>query len=372
LATTKKICVLPGDGIGPEVLRPAVAILQTLAREAGLDLAVEERSIGGDALDRFGTPLPEETLEECRRSDAVLLGAVGGPKWDQNPPELRPERGLLGIRKGLGLYGNLRPVRQSPALVDCSTLRPEVVRGVDLVVVRELTGGLYFGEPRGISGERGAEVGSNTMVYHRYEVERIARHAIELARRRRRKVTSVDKANVLEVSRLWRQVVVEVHRDYPDVELDHQYVDNCAMQLVLRPSQFDVLVTENTFGDILSDIGGVLTGSIGTLPSASVGDGPSLYEPVHGSAPDIAGKNLANPLGALGCAAMMLELSFGRADLARRLDRATEAVLARGCRTRDLARGGEQAMPADAFVREIEGELAALAGAAAPAPAAKR
>jgi 3-isopropylmalate dehydrogenase len=361
----KQIAILAGDGIGPEVLEPAVTILADLAPAAGIELDLCRGEIGGAALDRCGVPLPEETLALCRQSDAVLLGAVGGPKWDGNPPELRPEKGLLGIRKGLGLYGNIRPVRQSPALVDCSTLRPEVVRGVDLVVVRELTGGLYFGEPRGISGPPGSEVGRNTMVYRRDEIERIARRAFELARLRRRKVTSVDKANVLEVSRLWRQVVTELARDYPDVELEHQYVDNCAMQLVLRPVQFDVLVTENTFGDILSDIGGVLTGSIGTLPSASIGDGPALYEPVHGSAPDIAGQNLANPMGAISCVAMMLEVSFGRVDLAQRLRDAIDAVLARGARTRDLARPGEKALASDAFARLIREELAARGAAAA-------
>jgi 3-isopropylmalate dehydrogenase len=354
----KKVCVLAGDGIGPEVVQPALELLRSLAPEAGIAIELESADIGGAALDRAGTPLPDATVAACRRADAVLLGAVGGPRWDRNPPELRPERGLLGIRKALGLYGNLRPVRQSEALVDCSTLRPDVVRGVDLVVVRELTGGLYFGDPRGVTGAAGAEVGRNTMVYQRHEIERIARKAFELARLRRRKVTSVDKANVLETSQLWRQVVVEVHAGYPDVELEHQYVDNCAMQLVLRPAQFDVLVTENMFGDILSDIGGVLTGSIGTLPSASVGDGPALYEPVHGSAPDIAGKNLANPIGAIGCIALMLEISFGRSDLAARLTGAIDAVLGRGLRTRDLARPGEQPVGTDAFVRHVAEELA--------------
>ena len=359
----RKVCVLAGDGIGPEVLEPAVALLGDLARSASIAVEVEHAAIGGAALDRFGSPLPDATLEACRRSDAVLLGAVGGPKWDGNPPELRPEKGLLGIRKGLGLYGNLRPVRQSPALVECSTLRADVVRGVDLVVVRELTGGLYFGEPRGISGAAGDEVGRNSMVYHRREVERIARRAFDLARKRRRKVTSVDKANVLEVSRLWRQVVNEVHRDYSDVELDHQYVDNCAMQLVLRPSQFDVVLTENTFGDILSDIGGVLTGSIGTLPSASVGDGPSLYEPVHGTAPDIAGRDVANPIGALSSVAMMLDLSFGRAELGAALDGAIESVLSAGYRTRDLAAAGGKVVGTREFVRRVEDALAAGRGA---------
>jgi len=338
---SKTICLLPGDGIGPEVIYPAVDVLQRVAGAAGISVAVSKAAIGGDALDRYGTPLPEATLQACLSSDAVLLGAVGGPKWDDRPAQLRPERGLLGVRKGLGLFANLRPVRQIPSLLECSTLRPEVVRGVDLVVVRELTGGLYYGEPRGVSGPRGAEVGLNSMVYRRGEIERIARRAFDLARLRRRQVTSVDKANVLEVSALWRQIVEEVHGEYPDVALSHQYVDNCAMQLVLKPAQFDVILTENTFGDILSDIGGVLTGSIGTLPSASVGDGPALYEPVHGSAPDIAGLDCANPIGAFGCVAMMFEISFWRPDLAAGIRGAVDAVLAAGLRTRDLCRAGE-------------------------------
>ncbi len=362
----KKICVLPGDGIGPEVTAPAVAILERMAREAGFDLDIRQDLVGGAALDRLGVPLTDDTLSLCRSSDAVLLGAVGGPRWDSNPPEGRPEKGLLGLRKGLGLYGNLRPVRQMPALLKCSTLKPEVVSGVDLVVVRELTGGLYFGMPRGITGAAGKETGYNTMIYERHEVERIARKAFELARIRRKKVTSVDKANVLEVSRLWRQVVTEVHREYPDVELSHLYVDNCAMQLVLQPSQFDVLLTENMFGDILSDIGGVLTGSIGTLPSASLGDGPALYEPVHGSAPDIAGKNQANPIGAIGCVAMMLELSFGRPDLGHRVDRAVEQVLTDGYCTADLARAGGKPIGTTEFAERVQIHLSAGAEAAAP------
>jgi 3-isopropylmalate dehydrogenase len=320
----------------------------------GLEMNVRTAAIGGDALDRYGVPLPEETLDACRNSDAVLLGAVGGPKWDSNEASLRPEKGLLGIRKGLGLFGNLRPVRQLPALLDCSTLKPDIVEGVDLVVVRELTGGLYFGEPRGVTGSGPGERGVNSMVYHRYEVERIARKAFDLARIRRRQVTSVDKANVLEVSRLWREVVEEVHRDYGDVALNHLYVDNCAMQMVLRPSQFDVILTENTFGDILSDIGGVLTGSIGTLPSASVGDGPALYEPVHGSAPDIVGRDLANPIGTIGCVAMMFEISFGRPDLAGRITRAIDEVLAEGFCTSDLARSGGRILGTREFGRRVE------------------
>ncbi len=348
---------MPGDGIGPEVVEPAVDILRHVAGQAGFEIQVEQEAIGGDALDRFGEPLPDRTLARCRASDAVLLGAVGGPKWDSNPPHLRPEKGLLGIRKGLGLYGNIRPVRQLHPLLECSTLKPEVVAGVDLVVVRELTGGLYFGEPRGVSGQPGSEVGVNSMLYHRYEIERIARKAFDLARLRRRKVTSVDKANVLEVSRLWREVVESIHREYPDVALEHQYVDNCAMQMVLRPSQFDVILTENTFGDILSDIGGVLTGSIGTLPSASVGDGPSLYEPVHGSAPDIVGKDLANPIGTIGCVGMMFEVSFGRPDLARKIGDAIDQVLASGLCTRDLARAGGKQVGTRDFAARVKSSL---------------
>ncbi len=353
----KTVCVLPGDGIGPEVVAPAVRILERVAALGKIEIEVRTAAIGGEALDCFGSPLPDETLKSCRNSDAVLLGAVGGPKWDSNPAPLRPEKGLLGIRKGLGLYGNLRPVRQLPALLECSTLKPEVVRGVDLVVVRELTGGLYFGEPRGVTGAGSDQKGVNSMVYHRYEVERIARKAFDLARIRRRQVTSVDKANVLEVSRLWREVVEDVHRDYVDVELNHLYVDNCAMQMVLRPAQFDVILTENTFGDILSDIGGVLTGSIGTLPSASIGDGPALYEPVHGSAPDIVGRNLANPIGTIGCIAMMFEISFGRPDLGARVSSAIDQVLAGGYRTGDLARSGGEVLGTREFAGKIEEQI---------------
>jgi len=356
--SVKKICVLPGDGIGPEVIAPAVSILEQVSELAGFRTQITNAAIGGDALDRYGVPLPDETLAQCRASDAVLLGAVGGPRWDSNPPHLRPEKGLLGIRKGLGLYGNIRPVRQLRPLLDCSTLKPEVVGGVDLVVVRELTGGLYFGEPRGISGPPGSEIGVNSMLYHRFEIERIARKAFDLARIRRRNLTSVDKANVLEVSRLWRQVVEGVHGEYPEVALSHQYVDNCAMQMVLRPSQFDVILTENTFGDILSDIGGVLTGSIGTLPSASVGDGPSLYEPVHGSAPDIVGQDLANPIGTIECVAMMFEISFGRPDLGKRITDAVERVLSQGFCTRDLSRSGGRQIGTREFASKVREQIA--------------
>ncbi len=354
---SKRICVLPGDGIGPEVVRAAVSVLKHAADLAKLELKLNEAAIGGDALDRFGTPLPEETLRQCSSADAVLLGAVGGSRWDSNPPELRPEKGLLGLRKQLGLYGNFRPVRVFGALSAGSVLKPEIVSGVDFVVVRELTGGLYFGEPRGIYGEAGAETGLNSMLYQRYEIERIARAAFELARKRRRKVTSVDKANVLEVSRLWRRVVEDVHRAYPDVELGHQYVDNCAMQIVLRPAQFDVLLTENMFGDILSDLGGALAGSIGTLPSASLGEGTGLYEPVHGSAPDIAGRNIANPAGTILCVAMMFEMSFGRSDVARQITSAVEQTLSEGYRTPDLPGCGGTIVGTEEFAAQVKARL---------------
>jgi 3-isopropylmalate dehydrogenase len=353
----KSICLLPGDGIGPEVMQSATAVLRRVAQSAGCLFDLREAAIGGDALDRFGSPIPDETMRACQSSDAVLLGAVGGPKWDSLPAHLRPEKGLLGLRKGLGLYANLRPVRQIPSLLDCSTLRAEVVSGVDLIVARELTGGLYYGEPRGIAMESGEEVGINTMIYRRHEIERIARTAFDLAQKRRQKVTSVDKANVLEVSALWRKIVEEVHEGYADVVLSHQYVDNCAMQLVLKPTQFDVILTENTFGDILSDIGGVLTGSIGTLPSASCGRGPALYEPVHGSAPDIAGKDAANPVGMIECIALMFEISFGRPDLAAKITRAVDRALADGYRTRDLCRAGEEPASCSRFGHEVLNRL---------------
>jgi 3-isopropylmalate dehydrogenase len=358
-ANSLRVTVLPGDGIGREVTESGLGILKQAAAAVGIALEICEEAIGGDALDRLGVPLTDEAVKTCRSSDAVLLGAVGGPKWDANPPELRPEKGLLKIRKSLGLYGNLRPVRQYSCLLEASTLKKDIVRGVDLVVVRELTGGLYFGEPRGITGPSGSERGYNTMAYERFEVERIARKAFDLARLRRRNVTSVDKANVLEVSRLWRQVVEEVAAGYPDVTLCHQYVDNCAMQLVLRPTQFDVILTENTFGDILSDIGGVLTGSIGTLPSASVGDGPALYEPVHGSAPDIAGLGLANPIGAICCVGMMFEISLGRPDVAAAITRSVEQALEAGFRTKDLCGGGPRSSSTSEFTAAVQERLAA-------------
>jgi 3-isopropylmalate dehydrogenase len=331
------ILVLPGDGIGPEVTREARRVLEAAATRAGLALRFEEAAIGGASIDAHGTPLTDAALALARRSRAVLLGAVGGPKWDAMPVDTRPERGLLRIRKELGLFANLRPAQVFPALADASTLRREVVEGIDLLVVRELTGGLYFGEPRGQAIVAGRREARNTMVYDEVEIRRIAVVAFEAARRRRREVTHVHKANVLEVSQLWVQVVEEVAKDFPDVELRHQLVDSMAMLLVREPAAYDVIVTENLFGDILSDEAAMITGSLGMLPSASLGEGGvGLYEPVHGSAPDIAGEDKANPLAAILSAAMLLEHSLDAPDAAAAVRRAVEAVLADGYRTADL------------------------------------
>jgi 3-isopropylmalate dehydrogenase len=326
-----RIVLLPGDGIGPEVVGAARRVLDALG-----EFEYEEHLIGGASIDAYGTALTDEVLAACREADAVLLGAVGGPKWDTTDPnEPRPEQGLLGLRKGLGLYANLRPVRPSPALLDASPLKRERIEGTNLLVVRELTGGIYFGEKT-----RTLEEASDACVYSKGEVERITRVAFDAARRRRRKVTSVDKANVLETSRLWREVVEGVAGEYDDVELDHLLVDNAAMQLVAQPTRFDVIVTENMFGDILSDEAAMLTGSLGMLPSASLGgDGPGLFEPVHGSAPDIAGKGIANPLATFLSAAMLLRDGLGRSAEAERLERAVDAALDEGLRTPDLVRG---------------------------------
>ena len=332
----KQIAILSGDGIGPEVVHEAVEMLEAIGGKSKIELTLSEALVGGAALEKTGEPLPAATLDLCRRSDAVLLGAIGHPRWDSMPPERRPERGLLGLRSELGLYANLRPARVYPSLAEASSLKAELVRDIDILIVRELTGGLYFGQPRGIEADRGY----NTMIYHRHEVERIARTAFEAARRRRGKVTSVDKANVLEVSQFWRQVVVEVAREYPDVTLDHIYVDNCAMQLVRNPGQFDVLLTENMFGDILSDEAAMLTGSLGMLPSASLGSGTALYEPVHGSAPDIAGQGAANPIATISSVGMMLRYSLNMAAEADKLDQAINRVLESGARTRDIAPPG--------------------------------
>ncbi|MGH9632267.1 MAG: 3-isopropylmalate dehydrogenase, partial [Bryobacteraceae bacterium] len=340
------VLVLPGDGIGTEVTREAVRVLEHVARKFNHKLRHKEALLGGIAIHKTGRPFPEETAKLALEADATLMGAVGLPEFDDAPPEKRPEKGLLGIRKALGVYANLRPVRAYGALIDSSPLKNHLVEGTDMIIVRELTGGIYYGTPRGISGD-GAEMrGVNTMTYSRAEIERVTRMAFHLARNRRKKVTSVDKSNVLECSQLWRKVVVEVAREFPDVQLDHLLVDNCAMQLVLNPKRFDVVVMENMFGDILSDEGAVLAGSIGMLPSASIGDRkPSgawvgLYEPVHGSAPDIAGQNKANPLGAIGSVAAMLEYSFGLKKEAAEVNAAVERVLDSGRVTADLKPSG--------------------------------
>jgi len=343
------ILVLPGDGIGEEVTREAVRVLQHVARKHRHTLQLREGLLGGVAIHRTGTPLPDETVRLAVDADATLLGAVGLPEFDTAPPERRPEKGLLGIRKALGVFANLRPVRAYRALLDSSPLKNALVEGTDMIIVRELTGGIYYGTPRGISGAGAEERAVNSMVYTRPEIERVARMAFTLARGRRRKVASVDKSNVLENSQLWRRVVTEIAAEFPEVALEHILVDNCAMQLILNPRRFDIVLTENMFGDILSDEGAVLAGSIGMLPSASIGARkPSgawvgLYEPVHGSAPDIAGQNKANPLGAIGSVAAMLEYSFGLKEEAAAINAAVEAVLDSGRVTADLKPAGAPA-----------------------------
>jgi 3-isopropylmalate dehydrogenase len=340
------VLVLPGDGIGVEVTREAVRVLDSIAERFGHRVKKAEALLGGIAIHKTGSPLPEETVRLALDADATLMGAVGLPEFDKCPPSQRPEAGLLGIRQVLGVYANLRPVRTYKALIDSSPLKNALVEGTDMIIVRELTGGIYYGTPRGITGQGAEERAVNTMSYTRPEIERVARMAFQLARGRRRKVTSVDKSNVLENSQLWRRVVVEIAAEFPDIALDHLLVDNCAMQLVLNPRRFDVVLTENLFGDILSDEGAVLAGSIGMLPSASLGGRkPSgaltgLYEPVHGSAPDIAGQNKANPLGAIGSVAAMLEYSFGLKKEAAALNAAIEAVLDSGHVTADLRPAG--------------------------------
>ncbi|NLN16862.1 MAG: 3-isopropylmalate dehydrogenase [Firmicutes bacterium] len=332
-----KIALLPGDGIGPEIIAEAAKVLRAVGDKYGHELEFKEGLIGGAALDEGGEGLPQDTLDLCRQSDAVLMGAVGGPKWDSLPGNKRPEAALLGIRKALGLFANLRPAKVFPALAGASSLKREVVDGIDLVVVRELTGGIYFGQPKGREGDRAVD----TMAYSVPEIERIARVAFELAMKRKGRVTSVDKANVLETSRLWREVVIRVSEDYPEVHLEHMYVDNCAMQLLRDPGQFDVILTGNMFGDILSDEAAMLTGSLGMLPSASLGEGTlGLYEPVHGSAPDIAGKGVANPLATIMSAAMLLRYSLGLTEEAARIEWAVGTVLDQGYRTPDIAEEG--------------------------------
>ncbi|MBP8975754.1 MAG: 3-isopropylmalate dehydrogenase [Bacteroidetes bacterium] len=331
------IVVLAGDGIGPEVTNAAIKVLEHIARKFNHQFSFEPQLIGGCAIDKCGTALPPETLEACKKSDAVLLGAVGGPKWDNPLAKVRPEQGLLAIRKGMELFANLRPVKMYPALISASPLKPELLADVDMIVVRELTGGLYFGEPKERREINGHLHAVDTMDYADYEIERIVDLAFRLAAQRKKKVTSVDKANVLESSRLWRQIAIDVGKRYPDITLEHMLVDTAAMRLVTSPRSFDVMVTENTFGDILTDEASVLAGSMGMLPSASLGtSGPGLYEPIHGSAPDIAGKGIANPLGTILSSALLLRYSLKLETEAKAIESAVERAIADGCRTKDL------------------------------------
>jgi 3-isopropylmalate dehydrogenase len=338
---TKKIAVLEGDGIGPEIVHEGLKLLECLRADFGLDVEIESAAIGGAGYDQFGDPLPEQTLSLCRQADAILFGAIGGPKYDALERDLRPEKGLLRLRSSLSLFSNLRPAMLYPQLADASSLKNELVAGLDIMIVRELTGGIYFGQPRGIRElDNGEREGFNTLVYAEHEIERIARSAFDIALLRNRKLCSVDKANVLEVSELWREVVIRVAAEYPEVELSHMYVDNASMQLVRAPKQFDVIVTTNMFGDILSDTAAMLTGSIGMLPSASLdANGKGMYEPIHGSAPDIVGKGLANPLATILSLAMMLRYSLQQAELAGMIDDAVGNVLNQGFRTADIADG---------------------------------
>ncbi|HLX84234.1 MAG TPA: 3-isopropylmalate dehydrogenase [Terriglobales bacterium] len=361
-----RVTSLPGDGIGPEVTSQAIRVLEEVADGFGHDLEIDEKEIGGAALAKFGNPLPDATIQACLGSQAVLLGAVGSPAFDRNPRELRPEAGLLRLRKELGAFANLRPAVFYPALASISPLRAEIVKGTDILIVRELLGGLYFGEPRSISappsdasGERAAV---NTMRYSEPEVERIARVAFELARGRKRKLLSVDKANVLECSRLWREVVTRIGREFSDVQLSHMYVDSAAMSLVLKPTEFDVVLTENMFGDILSDEAGGVVGSLGLLASASIGGPVGLYEPVHGSAPDIAGQGIANPLGAILSVAMMLRHTFHLTKEAECVEAGVIATLSGGFRTRDLARAGERAVSTEEMGAQIVESVRLAAG----------
>lgn len=340
--TSKTILLLPGDGIGPEIITEARKVLQWVTDQGKIDLKLEEGLIGGDAYDKTGNPLPEETITQAKASDAVLLGAVGGPKWESLAYDVRPERGLLGIRKALDLYCNLRPAKVFPQLVDASTLKKKVVSGTDIMVVRELSSGIYFGKPKGVKTlKNGEKKGYNTLVYTTSEIERIARSAFRIAQGRGKRVCSVDKANVLESTELWRQVVTDVWNEFkktdPEMELSHMYVDNAAMQLVRNPRQFDVIVTTNMFGDILSDEASMLTGSIGMLPSASLGEENALYEPIHGSAPDIVGKGVANPLATILSVAMMFRHSLELPNIANQIERAVDRVLDKGLRTPDIA-----------------------------------
>ncbi|MGH9326695.1 MAG: 3-isopropylmalate dehydrogenase [Terriglobia bacterium] len=360
-----RVALLAGDGIGPEVIAEAVKVLKAIESSNGITFRFQTGLIGGSAIDATASPLPAETVAVCNNAQAILLGAVGGPKWDSNRPEARPEQGLLQIRKRLGLYVNLRPVKVLDSLANYSAIKPAYVKGTDLVIVRELLGGIYFGNPRGIFAKNGERMAVNTEIYREHEVERVAHRAFQLARMRRRKVTSVDKANVLETSRLWREVVTRIGRNYPDVDLSHLYVDNCAMQLIERPTSFDVILTSNMFGDILSDEAAMVAGSIGFLPSASLGEHAALYEPIHGSAPDIAGRNKANPMAAILSAAMMLRYSFRLETAAQAIENAVEKVLKRGARTSEVA-GRGRALSTSRMGDSIAAETEKLLKAKAP------
>jgi len=337
-----RIAVLPGDGIGPEIVREALKILDIVSKETGVSFETKEGLVGGAAYDQSGSPLPDDTMQLALSSDAVLLGAVGGPKWEPLAHAIRPERGLLGIRSELNLFSNLRPAILYPQLAEASTLKAEIVSGLDIMIVRELTGGIYFGQPRGIHvAENGEKIGINTKIYSESEIRRIAHSAFKIAQKRHKKLCSVDKANVLEVTELWRNVMTEVGKEYPDVQLSHMYVDNAAMQLVRAPKQFDVIVTTNMFGDILSDIAAMLTGSIGMLPSASLdANAKGMYEPIHGSAPGIAGHGIANPLATILSVAMMLRYTFNQAEAAERIEQAVNTALDSKVRTADIYSDG--------------------------------
>ena len=360
------IAVLPGDGIGPEVINESIKILEAVGNRFGHDFQIESGRVGGNAIDDFGTPLPQETIDTCNASDAILFGAVGGPKWDDPNADVRPEDGILAIRKSLGLFANLRPVKVYPTLINSSPLKPEVLKGVDMLVLRELTGGLYFGKPKKRWNTSRGRRGVDTLKYTESEIVRILQVGFELAMERRKKLTSVDKQNVLESSRLWREIAIELGQDYPEVELEHILVDNAAMQLIRNPSDFDVIVSENTFGDILTDEASVLSGSMGMLPSASLSSLPgksgrrtkvSMYEPIHGSAPDIAGKGIANPIGCILSTAMMLRLSFGMSDEANAIENSVDAALAEGYRTADIASDGGSEVDTGTMGNVISGSI---------------
>ena len=354
----KKVLLLPGDGIGQEVVAAATEVMQAAAQQSGCNLEISEALVGGAAIDAIGEPLPSATLAAAEQVDAVLLGGVGGPKWDDLPTHLRPEKGLLGLRQGLGLFANLRPALLSAPLAAASSLKAELVADLDILIIRELTGGIYFGEPRGVEIRDNERVGFNTLVYSEHEIERIARVGFELAAKRNGKLCSVDKANVLEVSQLWREKVTALAPEYPSVELSHMYVDNAAMQLVRAPKQFDVIVTGNMFGDILSDVAAMLTGSLGMLPSASLAaSGTGLYEPVHGTAPDIAGQDLANPLATILSVGMMFRYSLDLPEAADRIDNAVAKVLEQGHRTADIAADGADAVGCQAMGKLVLEQL---------------